>query len=92
MTSGRQFYGKGAPYQCFAGRDSTRALTLGVLDQKDIERGGDISDFNEQQRGSLATQQTFYRTKYPLVGKLKYPASSAAKVPATTPAAKNSDL
>jgi hypothetical protein len=67
---GRQFYGAGAGYQLFAGRDSTRCLALGSLDETDLARGGDVADFNEQQLGMLKEQHTFYKDKYPRVGVL----------------------
>lgn len=54
----------------FAGKDSTRALTLGSLDEKDT-RSTDISDFTPQQAAAAEEQRVFYAGKYKLVGKLR---------------------
>jgi predicted heme/steroid binding protein len=91
---GRQFYGKGAPYNVFAGRDSTRALTLGTLDGDDVERAGDTSDFTPQQLGMLDEQKKFYAEKYPRVGVLAGRGDSkgaAEAAPAATAAAEAAD-
>jgi len=68
---GKQFYGKNAAYQIFAGKDATRALTLGSLDDKDIYERTDTDDFNEQQLKALKEQHDFYLNKYPRIGKIK---------------------
>lgn len=67
---GSVFYGPGAGYSLFAGHDATRALTLGSLDQEDLAKGGDCSDFNEARLGELRGQHEFYLGKYVLVGKV----------------------
>jgi hypothetical protein len=67
---GRQFYGPGAPYALFAGRDATRALALGSLDDGDLARGGDVADFDDRQRAALREQHDFYLGKYPRVGRI----------------------
>ncbi len=67
---GSRFYGPGMAYSVFAGKDGTRALTLGSLDPSDIERAGDVSDFDEQQTHALLEQHRFYKDKYPTVGRL----------------------
>ena len=67
---GSQYYGKGAPYAVFAGRDGSRALTLGSLDPKDVERR-DVSDFSEGMTKAFKEQHKFYTEKYgPRVGRL----------------------
>ena len=54
----------------FAGKDSTRALSLGSLSPSDIDKR-DVSDFNEQQKKGQADQHAFYAEKYgPRVGRL----------------------
>ena len=52
----------------FAGGDYTRALALGSLDDKDIERGKDVSDFNIKQQQELMNRIQFYLEKYVAVG------------------------
>jgi predicted heme/steroid binding protein len=69
VTEGARFYGVGAPYHSFAGRDGTRALTLGSLRPEDVA-SRDVSDFTEAQRAAMAQQHEFYRSKYPRVGTL----------------------
>ena len=67
-TEGRRFYAKGKSYHMFAGGDYTRALALGSLDEKDIERGKDVSDFNIKQQQELMNRIQFYLEKYVAVG------------------------
>ena len=66
---GKQFYGPGMAYSVFAGRDGTRALTLGSLDKDDVQRR-DVSDFDAQKRKLMQEQHEFYAGKYPRVGTL----------------------
>lgn len=46
-------------YNCFAGKDSTRALTLGSLRPEDIG-STDISDFTPAQMEAAEEQRKFY--------------------------------
>jgi membrane-associated progesterone receptor component len=66
---GSQFYGPGAGYSVFAGRDSTRALALGTLSPDAIDNWR-TADFTADQRVALAEQHAFYLGKYPRVGVL----------------------
>lgn len=70
---GAVFYGPGAGYSLFAARDSTRALALGSLDEGDVRRGGDVSDFpaSETYMNLLREQEAFYSGKYPAVGVIR---------------------
>jgi membrane-associated progesterone receptor component len=67
---GQRFYAPGQDYAVFAGTDSTRALALGTLDDEDVARGDDVSDFDDWQRKELKGRILFYLEKYPAVGKL----------------------
>lgn len=67
---GAHFYGVGAPYHVFAGRDSTRALALGTLDNQDVSMGGHVEDLTETQKTAVLKQLDFYRSKYKRVGRL----------------------
>ena len=67
---GQRFYAQGQDYAVFAGTDSTRALALGTLDDADVARGDDVSDFNDWQQKELNGRILFYLEKYPAVGKL----------------------
>lgn len=74
---GYHFYGPGMGYSVFVGRDSSRALALGSLLQADIDAGGDVSDFTDDQRRALQEQHDFYRGKYVLYGRLVDAAAAA---------------
>ncbi len=68
---GVEMYGKGGPYNRFAGKDASRALALMSFDPKDIENT-DISDLDEKKVKVLMDWvKTFEEKKgYPVVGKL----------------------
>ena len=66
---GSQYYGRGMAYNCFAGRDATRALALGSLDPKDIDNWR-TDDFTTEQLANLDEQHKFYSGKYPKVGEI----------------------
>lgn len=77
-------------YNCFAGKDSTRALTLGSLRPEDIS-STDVSDFTPAQLEAAEEQRKFYEGKYELVGKLwgerPWPARTPPAAAAATPEA-----
>jgi hypothetical protein len=75
---GTQFYGKDAPYNCFAGRDSTRALTKGTLTDDDLDTWY-TGDFDDQLHAQVVEQRDFYRKKYRKIGLL---AAEEAPLPA----------
>ena len=62
VSDGAKFYGVGSPYNVFAGRVCTRALSLGSLDEKDIN---DDIDFDSDE---VKGQVKFYGEKYKEVG------------------------
>jgi len=65
---GLNYYGVGASYCLFAGRDATRSLSLGSLTQEDLALGGDVTDVPPE---TVLEQYNFYNGKYgPAVGKL----------------------
>ena len=75
VTSGRNFYGPGGPYENFAGRDASRGLACGSFDEdmltKDLEGPLDTLDgLDEEQQGALTDWQMRFTEKYPIVGKL----------------------
>ena len=69
---GVEMYGKGGPYQRFAGKDASRALALMSFDPNDIQNT-DISDLDEKKvKVLLDWVKTFEEKKgYPVVGKLQ---------------------
>ena len=75
VSSGRNFYGPGGPYENFAGRDASRGLACGSFDEdmltKDLE--GPLDDLNglgEEEMESLKGWQERFQEKYLIVGNL----------------------
>ena len=68
---GVPMYGKGGPYNKFAGKDVSRALALMSFDPKDIENS-DTGDLEEKQLKVLRDWVDNFKNKkgYPVVGKL----------------------
>ncbi|XP_051502622.1 neudesin-like [Myxocyprinus asiaticus] len=67
VTTGKEFYGKGAPYNALVGKDSTRAVAKMSLDLADLTH--DTTGLTEKQLMSLEKIFTgTYKTKYPIVG------------------------
>jgi|SRR6056300_51864 membrane-associated progesterone receptor component len=68
VTRGRDFYGKGGPYNAFTGIDCSRALGKVSLEEKDL--CADVSDFAASQRDALNGWVAKFKDKYPVVGKV----------------------
>ncbi|XP_053239206.1 neudesin [Podarcis raffonei] len=67
VTSGKEFYAKGAPYNALAGKDSTRGIAKMSLDPVDLTH--DTVGLTEEELQSLEeTFQNVYKAKYPIVG------------------------
>ncbi|XP_077587678.1 neudesin [Stigmatopora nigra] len=67
VSTGKEFYGKGAPYNALVGKDSTRAVAKMSLQAEDMT--SDISGLTEEQLRSLdAVFEDTYKAKYPIVG------------------------
>ncbi|XP_054470385.1 neudesin [Anoplopoma fimbria] len=67
VTKGKEFYGKGAPYNSLVGKDSTRAVAKMSLDPADLT--SDTTGLTEDQLESLdSVFEGTYKTKYPIVG------------------------
>jgi len=75
VTSGRNFYGPGGPYENFAGRDASRGLAFGSFDEemltKDLEGPLDkLEDLGEAEWDALKGWEERFDEKYLVVGKL----------------------
>lgn len=75
VTSGRNFYGPGGPYENFAGRDATRGLACQSFDEdmltKDLDGPlDDCSDLGPDQLENLQGWVERFDEKYLVVGKL----------------------
>ncbi|XP_063159357.1 neudesin [Candoia aspera] len=67
VTSGKEFYGKGAPYNALAGKDSTRSVAKMSLDPADLTH--DTTGLTEEELQFLdETFSNVYKAKYPIVG------------------------
>ena len=68
VTRGRDFYGKGGPYNCFTGIDCSRALGKVSLDKENL--CADVKDFAASEKDVLNDWVAKFNAKYPVVGKL----------------------
>ena len=66
VTKGRDFYGKGGPYNCFAGIDCSRALAKVSLDPKDLN--ANCAELYAAERDVLNDWVRKFEDKYPEVG------------------------
>ncbi|XP_069810736.1 neudesin [Dendropsophus ebraccatus] len=67
VSAGKEFYGKGAPYNALAGKDSTRAVAKMSLEAEDLI--SDTTGLTEEQLKSLDDIfENVYKKKYPIVG------------------------
>ncbi|OTA99553.1 hypothetical protein M426DRAFT_325023 [Hypoxylon sp. CI-4A] len=75
VTSGRNFYGPGGPYENFAGRDATRGLAFHSFDEdmltKDLDGPLDkLEGLGPEEYESLQGWEERFLSKYLVVGKL----------------------
>jgi membrane-associated progesterone receptor component len=68
VTHGRSFYGKGGPYEMFAGRECAVALAKMSFDEADVH--GDTSVLDGEQREKLTDWLETFEGKYTELGKL----------------------
>ncbi|XP_054857008.1 neudesin [Eublepharis macularius] len=67
VSSGKEFYGKGAPYNALVGKDSTRGIAKMSLDPADLSH--DTTGLTTEELQSLdETFNNVYKAKYPIVG------------------------
>jgi membrane-associated progesterone receptor component len=84
VSSGRNFYGPGGPYNNFAGRDASRGLACGSFDEemltKDLQAPLDkLEDLDAEQMEALRGWEERFNEKYLVVGKLVPVGSPEAK-------------
>jgi membrane-associated progesterone receptor component len=75
VSSGRNFYGPGGPYENFAGRDASRGLACGSFDEdmltKDLEAPlDDLKGLGEEEMEALRGWEERFSEKYLVVGRL----------------------
>jgi len=66
VSSARGFYGPGAAYGVFAGKDASRGLATMEIEYK----GADISDLSGSQQVTLDEWAQKFESKYPIVGRI----------------------
>nr|XP_012807334.2 neudesin [Jaculus jaculus] len=67
VTSGKEFYGRGAPYNALTGKDSTRGVAKMSLDPADLTH--DTTGLTAKELAALDDVFTqVYKAKYPIVG------------------------
>jgi membrane-associated progesterone receptor component len=76
-TKGSNFYGEGASYHCFAGRDATRAMAKFSFDENELSNP-DVSDIGPFERSMLEDfiHKFKYYRQYPVVGRIVVPPAS----------------
>ncbi|KAI1000365.1 hypothetical protein K3495_g7829 [Podosphaera aphanis] len=75
VSSGRNFYGPGGPYENFAGKDASRGLAKSSFDEamltKNLEGPLDtLDDLNDEELETLMGWEERFNEKYLVVGKL----------------------
>ncbi|KJZ73289.1 hypothetical protein HIM_07293 [Hirsutella minnesotensis 3608] len=75
VSSGRNFYGPGGPYENFAGRDASRGLACGSFDEdmltKDLDGPLDtLADLGPDELEALQGWEERFSEKYDVVGRL----------------------
>lgn len=75
VTSGKNFYGPGGPYENFAGRDASRGLACGSFDEdmltKNLEGPLDsLEGLEEEELQALQDWEDRFEEKYLVVGNL----------------------
>ncbi|KAE8334519.1 hypothetical protein BDV24DRAFT_170110 [Aspergillus arachidicola] len=75
VSTSKNFYGPGGPYENFAGRDATRGLALQSFDEEVLTKDlkgplDDIKDLTRDELGNLESWEERFLLKYPVVGEL----------------------
>ncbi|KAK2770945.1 hypothetical protein FQN53_005287 [Emmonsiellopsis sp. PD_33] len=75
VSSGRNFYGPGGPYENFAGRDATRGLACQSFDEEMLTKDlkgplDDLAGLDDDQLDNLRGWEERFLEKYMVVGKL----------------------
>ena len=69
VSAGVNFYGPGAPYAFFAGKEVSRCL--GKMEMDETEANAGWRNLSEEHMQTLNDWETKYKAKYPVVGTYK---------------------
>lgn len=67
VTAGRDFYGVGSAYGCFAGKECSRCLAKMEINDKEANAGW--ANLNEEHAKTMLEWKAKYDSKYPIVGR-----------------------
>ncbi|CAE7541817.1 MSBP1, partial [Symbiodinium microadriaticum] len=83
VSSSSEYYGPGSTYDCFAGRDASRAMAKLSFEESELSNPN-IDDLGPFERDVLENwvEKFQYMKCYPVVGKLSYPARDRVFTPA----------
>ena len=75
VTSGRNFYGPGGPYENFAGRDASRGLACGSFDEEMLTKDllgplDKLEGLGPEEMEALRGWEERFEEKYLVVGRL----------------------
>ncbi|KAI8367666.1 cytochrome b5-like heme/steroid binding domain-containing protein [Radiomyces spectabilis] len=68
VSANKASYGKGAGYNCFAGKDASRALGMSSLKPEDCV--ADYSTLTEKELETLDQWHAFFSKRYNIIGKV----------------------
>ncbi|XP_058064022.1 membrane-associated progesterone receptor component 1-like [Anopheles bellator] len=73
VTKGKRFYGPGARYSAFGGRDASRGLATFQVTGSNEDEYDDLSDLNASEMEAVREWDVQFREKYIVVGRLLKP-------------------
>ncbi|CAO3642462.1 unnamed protein product [Cunninghamella blakesleeana] len=68
VSAKAEYYGKGQGYNCFAGKDASRALGMSSLKPEDCV--ADYSTLTEKELETLEQWHAFFSKRYNIIGKV----------------------
>lgn len=83
VSAGKDFYGPGGGYACFAGKEVTRCL--GKMTVSDDEANASWTNLNDEHRQTAVEWDVKFKAKYPIIGKFTPDADFEAKGAALEP-------
>jgi membrane-associated progesterone receptor component len=74
VSSAKEFYGEGSGYNCFAGREATRAMAKLSFEEEDLSNSS-VEDLGPFERGNLDDWYSKFKDYkcYPIIGRISTP-------------------